>query len=230
MKFVFTKYREFLIENIKVFIGLGGSLLLIFLVVWPGFTSIPALYSQNNEEAANLATLKEKQAKIDGLITSAQAVKSGILLADKALPSKDDVPILLNQIQTIATGSGVTLKSLQFSGIIKAESGSHKKVAIQAVMEGSFSNIESMLTNFENTTRIINLSSLSFDSRKNEGNLTVNLGLVSYFLENDPKSSAALSLDLSASQTNATLDYLKKLKPYEPQIINIDVGKSNPFE
>lgn len=230
MKLVYSKYKELLLGNIKVFVGVGGSLLLFFTVILPNLNSLPDLYNKNNQESASLVSLKLKLSKIDVLITSAQAVKSGVLLADRALPSKDDVPILLNQIQAIATSSGVALKSLQFSGIAKSEVGSYKKVAVQAILEGSFANIVSMLTNFENTSRIINLSSFSFDSRKSGDNLTVNLGLVSYFLENGPKTASELSLDLSLSQTAATLDYLKKLKVYEPQIINTSVGKSNPFE
>lgn len=230
MRVSLIKYKEFILENLKVFVGMGGSLALFLIVIMPSFTSIPGLYSSNKEADGKLALLKTRLGKIDSLVASQQSVRSSVVLADKALPSKDDVPELLNQVQSLATSSAVSLKSLQFSGISKAAEGNFNKISVQAAMEGSYGNIVSMLSNFENTSRIINLGSLSFDSSKGGESLEVTLGLISYYLESDPRKVVNANLDLTSKNINSTLEYLKKLKPYESQRVEVNVGKSNPFE
>jgi|GEM_PF-5186568 Tfp pilus assembly protein PilO len=229
MSLTLVKYKELILENIKVVIGLGGSLLLALAIIFPTASAIPAVYQGNNKQSEELSLLNTRLKKINSMVSSQQAIKSSVILADRALPSKDDVPNLMNQVQAIATGSGVSLKSLQFNGIAKSEDGSYKKINMQAVLDGNFTNLLSMLTSLETTSRLVNVITLSFDAQKSSSGLTASLGLVSYFVDSDIKAGPG-NLDFSSSAIVSTLDYIKKLKPYEPQQLNVPVGKSNPFE
>lgn len=228
MSITLVKYKELLLENIKIVIGLGGSVLLSFLVILPAVSSLPKLYESNQKQQAQLSTLSRRLSKINNLVSTQQAVKSSVTLADRALPGKDDIPGLMNQIQAISTSSGVTLKSLQFGGITKPEDGNYKKINMQAVMEGNFANFLTLLGNLEDTSRLIDVVGVSFDSQKG-GGLTASLGLASYFAESVP-AGVSSNLDFAAKPISTTLEYLKKLKPYEPQTVNVTVGKTNPFQ
>lgn len=223
------KYKEFVMENTKIFIGLGGSAILVFAIVFPTVSAIPLVYSKNQESSNQSRDLNDRLNKINTLVSSQQAIKSSVVLADKALPSNDDIPDLMNQIQAIATSSGVSLKSLQFGGITKAAEGDFKNISIQAVMDGSFTNMLNMLTNIEVTSRIISVHSVSFDSQKGDS-LTASLGLTAYFSDTTTKPNGKSSLDFSSPAITSTLDYIKKLKPYSAQKTDINVGKSNPFQ
>lgn len=216
-------------ENTKIFIGLGGSAVLVLAIIFPTVGAIPPVYSKNQESSNQSRDLTDRLSKINTLVSSQQAIKSSVVLADKALPSKDDIPDLMNQIQAIATSSGVSLKSLQFGGITKAPEGDFKKISMQAVMDGNFTNMLNMLSNVEVTSRIINVHSVSFDSQKGDS-LTASLGLNAYFSDTTAKPTGKSSLDFSSPSITSTLDYIKKLKPYNAQKTDINVGKSNPFE
>jgi len=229
MSLTIVKYKEFILENTKILIGMGGTLLLVLIIIYPTASAIPAVYSKNREQATELESINGRLKKINTLVSSQQAIKSSVILADRVLPSKDDIPNLMNQIQAIATSSGVSLKSLQFSGVSKSDEGSFKRVNMQAIMDGNFSNFLSMLSNLESTSRMIDVSTVAFDSQKNIGGLTGSIGLTSYFVDSDTKGVSG-SMDFTSAAITSTLDYIKKLKPYEPQQINVTVGKSNPFE
>lgn len=229
MSLTLVKYKDFILENTKILVGLGGAVLLAVAVIFPTASAIPSVYQSNLKQKTDLAAINTRFKKINSMLSAQQAIKSSVILADRALPSKDDIPNLMNQIQAIATSSGVTLNSLQFNGITKSDDGGYKKINMQAVLDGNFSNFLSMLANLETTSRLIDVSTLSFDSQKSAGHLTASLGLVSYFVDSDSKRSTS-SIDFSSSTITSTLDYLKKLVPYTPQQVNVTVGKSNPFE
>lgn len=229
MSLTLVKYKDFILENTKILVGLGGAVLLAVAVIFPTASAIPSVYQNNLKQKTDLAAINTRLKKINSMLSAQQAIKSSVILADRALPSKDDVPNLMNQIQAIATSSGVSLKSLQFNGITKSDDGSYKKINMQAVLDGNFSNFLSMLGNLETTSRLIDVSTLSFDSQKSSGSLTVSLGLVSYFVDSDSKALSG-NMDFGSPTITSTIDYIKKLIPYEPQQVNVTVGKSNPFE
>lgn len=229
MSLTLVKYKDFILENTKILVGLGGAVLLAVAVIFPTASAIPSVYQSNLKQKTELAAINTRLKKINGMLSAQQAIKSSVILADRALPSKDDIPNLMNQIQAIATSSGVSLKSLQFNGITKSDDGSYKKINMQAVLDGNFSNFLSMLGNLETTSRLIDVSTLSFDSQKSAGSLTASLGLLSYFVDSDSKALSG-NMDFGSSAITSTLDYIKKLIPYEPQQLNVKVGKSNPFE
>lgn len=229
MSLTLLKYKDFVLENTKIIIGAGGTLLLVLAIIFPTGTAIPSVYQANLKQTEELALLNKRLKRINSMVSTQQAIKSSVVLADRALPSKDDIPSLMNQIQSIATSSGVSLKSLQFNVITKSEDGTYKKINMQAVMEGSFSNFLKMLENLETTSRLIDVSTLSFDSQKSASGLTVSLGLMSYFVDHDSKGDSG-NMDFTSPTITSTLDYIKKLRPYESQQVDVVVGKSNPFE
>lgn len=232
MAFALGSYKSFIIENGKIFFGLGGSLLLFLAVVLPTVLNIPPTYRELGQQKKELQSVSQHLKNINDLVTLQQSLKSSLVLIDAALPSKEEVPNLMIQVQSIATESGITLKAVQFGGIAKVEGSAHQKITLQTVLEGSFGSLLTLLKSLENSSRIIDVESLNFDARKGEDNLSASFGLNAYFLDEgaNKKNSAEVSPASFTSKAGlSTLDYLKNLRIYEPQAVSTSVGKSNPF-
>lgn len=232
MALVLGNYKSFIIENAKIVFGLGGTLLILLVVLLPSVLNIPQTYRDLGQQKKELQVVSQHLRNINDLVDLQQSLKSSLVLIDAALPSKEEVPNLMIQVQSIATESGITLKAVQFGGIAKVEGSAHKKITLQTVLEGSFASLSSLLKSLENSSRIIDVESLNFDSRKGEDNLSAAFGLSAYFLpeEGNKKNSGEVSPASLSSKTGlATLDYLKNLRIYEPQAVSTSVGKSNPF-
>lgn len=225
------RYREFLFENGKVFFGLSLSALLILLVLLPSASSFSPTWQEIQAKEGDLKSSRGRYERIKRLVASQQALKTSLTLVDQALPSQDEVPGLMNQIQSIATSSGVTLKALQFGGI--APEGLSQKISLQTVLEGSYVNLLSLLKNLELTSRLINVAAVSFDSQKGADILTATLTLNSYFLVTgtDKSKEIGSSFDFAAGPVLKVLDLLKSLKVYQgPANLPLEVGKVNPFQ
>lgn len=224
-------YKQLLIENSKIFFGLGGSIVLTLFIFLPTVSRLPENYRKNKEQKAELTNVLQRLENINKLVSFQQSLKSSLALVDKALPSSEEVPSLMTQIQAIATESGVTLKALQFGGLAKVEGVPYRKISLQAILEGTFANLSTLLKTLENSSRLVDVESVAFDTRKGEGGLSAALGLSAYFLDTAaaPKSDGG-ALTFTSKVGLETLDYLKKLKIYEPQTSPSTTGKSNPFE
>lgn len=225
-----AKLKEFFLANLKLFLTSILSLLLVLLVLIPALAALPGSYTNRGAELAKLKDLKEKSQGLNELIAIQQSVKAGLSLVDKALPSAADVPSLMTQIQSLATSSGVTLRALQFGGASVKVKEDYQKFSLIASFEGSFQNFFSFIENVETTSRMVNVESVSFDSQRGGGQLSVSLSLASFYLPLDEGQKGDTHLDLKSPAVVATLDFLKGLKVYEPESLPVVVGKDNPFE
>ncbi len=227
-----ASYKQLIIENSKIVFGLGGSLVLFLFILLPTAGGLPGVYKKNNEQSAELKNVSQRLENINKLVSLQQSLKSSVSLVDKALPSSEQVPALMTQIQAIATESGVTLKALQFGGLVKIEGAAYRKISLQAILEGTFSNLFSLLKNLETSSRIVDVESVAFDTRKGEGALSATLGLAAYYLDASlaVKNEPGAAMTFTSKGGLDTLDYLKKLKVYEPKTRPSTTGKSNPFE
>lgn len=226
-----SAYKQLIIENSKIVFGLVGSGLLLFFIFLPTATRLPTSYQKNKEQKEELKNVTQRLENINKLVSLQQSLKSSLTLVDKALPSAEGVPSLMIQIQAIATESGVTLKALQFGGLAKVEGAPYRKISLQAILEGTFTNLSTLLKTLENSSRLVDVESVAFDTRKGEGSLSAALGLSAYFLDTAVAvKTDGMALTFTSKVGLDTLDYLKKLKIYEPQTSLSTTGKSNPFE
>ena len=226
-----------LVENLYLAVSVVGSLFFVLVLLLPSFSLIPSLRSEIQVKADELKDLKIKSSRLNSLIANQNTLKSNLKLVDIAIPSKDNVPTLMTQIQRISTDSGVTLKALQFGAASlntpSVTSGkldkSIKRVFLQAIAEGPYSNLLSFLRNIETASRIITVDTVSFEANKEDSSVSSNLGLMAYYVE-DPPADPSFSLDLGSEELKSVLVKVKTLKVYESEVTFSGVGKANPFE
>lgn len=234
-----NRFKSTLTENVYAAVGVVGSLFFVFVLLLPSFSSIPNLRLQAKTKNDDLKQLKAKSLNLNSLITNQSSLKSSLKIVDNAVPSKDDVPTLMTQIQKIATSSGVTLKALQFGagtlgtavgGLSRLAADKNiKRVQLQVVAEGSFVGLQSFLKNVEEASRLISVDNLSFEAKKGGEAIVSTLGLVSFYVDSLP-ADPNFSFDLGQSDFKSTLLKLKGLKVYEAEVTFSGVGKANPFE
>lgn len=232
-------FKNTIISNLYAGLGVFGSLFFVVIIILPSFSSFPSLRNQIEEKSKALKDLKVKSSRLNALLTSQTSLKSSLKIVDTAIPSKDNVPTLMTEVQRIASDSGVILKALQFgSGSLSTSGGSSgriasdktlKRVMLQVIAEGSFANLQSFLKNIESASRIITVDNISFEAKKTGPGSSTTLSLTSYYVDQvvpDP----TFSVDLGDTNLKTTLSKLKDLKVYESEVTFSGVGKANPFE
>lgn len=234
-----SKLKSTFLGNLYLAVGVVGSLFFVLILLVPSISLIPSLRAQIKSKNEELKQLRERSGHLNALLSNQSTLKVNLKLVDVAIPSKDDVPNLMTQIQRIATESGVVLKALQFGSGALMTSGttgsriaadkSIKRVVLQVLSDGPFGNIQSFLRNLENASRLLSVDSLSFESKKDVGRITATMVLTSYYIDSVGQDSASV-LDLSDEEIKSTLSKIKQLKVYESEATPSVVGKANPFE
>ena len=234
-----SKIKATFIDNLYLAVSLVGSLFFILVLLFPSLSSIPTLRTKLSAKNEELKQLKAKSSRLNSLISNQSTLKANLKLVDMAVPSKDNVPNLMTQIQRIASDSGVTLKALQFgTSSLNTSAGESnrvladkniKRVLLQAIAEGAFSNLQSFLRNLEEASRLISVDNVTFENKKSGSSVASTLGLTSYYVDNVP-TDPSFSLDLGSEDLKTTLVKLKSMKIYETETTFSGVGKANPFE
>lgn len=170
----------------KRFISLLLSLLLAGLAVVayvsflnPVFDEVTALRGKISAESELLANQNAAVQKFKNLL---DLYKDQYQALDKtlssALPTKEDVPAVVNQIQALSRVSSLALQSVTFKYVALKPSGKPGAftlvkpigtLSITLQLAGSYENLKSFLRALETNIRVMDVSSLKIDSvRKGE--------------------------------------------------------------
>ena len=223
--------------------GAGAALavLMTLFVTIPRFNSISDLKREKKQVDARLEKLQKKRSMLEELLAYKGTLTDNFNLLNTALPSEDEVPLLMTQVQQIATDSGVSMSSLKYAGGKKAETGKKATVAtadlgrvrLQAVVEAQYMFLQGFISNLEGASRVINTDSIKFSSRaKEKAVVSATLDLVSYYLpipEEKVVVDAPIALDLGAPEFVELLNKVKALRVYEVKVTPGGVGKPDPF-
>jgi len=108
-------------KNIISLISFIVSLILIFVFVFPLFSSARAIYSDLTQKRQEIEKLKELSSKIGKIEQDYDSISEAIEKVLLALPEEKDLPQLLVQFEKIAVNNGLLLESIEFGEISKKE-------------------------------------------------------------------------------------------------------------
>ncbi len=108
-------------KNIISLISFIISLILIFVFVFPLFSSARAIYSDLTQKRQEIEKLKELSSKIGKIEQDYDSISEAIEKVLLALPEEKDLPQLLVQFEKIAVNNGLLLESIEFGEISKKE-------------------------------------------------------------------------------------------------------------
>jgi len=195
-------------KNIIAAISFIISLALMFVFIFPLFSSAKVMYldlSQKRQEIEKLKELLDKVEKISQNYDSISEEVEKILLA---LPEEKDLPQLLVQFEKLALNNGLLLESIEFGEISKKEKkdfirniddynelNESKKILftfpnsfISLKIVGSYSAFTNYIDALEKNVRSMDIYSIKFDSDNTMRNLfgdseifEFNLGINVYY-------------------------------------------------
>jgi len=218
---------------------------LVVLVVFPRVTKFSDLRQKRDSEIQRYEKLKTKSEQLSQLLKSRTVLEADVELFENAVPSEANVPVLMTQVETMATDSGTLIDALQFSkrGGTRSEKGTEKEkdyepVELKASLEGDYAELLTFLKILENASRVVTVEDLRFTKAVAEGGKTVtkellaNFGLSSYYSEYEPKivPEAPLGFSLENEKYLAIKRELEMMRVYKVKIDTTGVGKANPFD
>jgi len=207
----------------------GGTVLLGLAIFQ--FLSVPSKRQQVTVFENDLVAARQKSEKLSEILSEIKTVESNLEVVQQALPVEDDVPALLTQLEQVAKQSGVGVQHLGFGEGAKpsdeaeeAESkGGIKTISLTAVVDGSYSALQTFLRNLEDTSRVINVTNFRFSpaQKKEEGaTLSVTLGLEAFYLAGVESVAAEvpLTLDTGSKDYIELIRKVKALRVYRSEV------------
>lgn len=189
-------------KNIIAVISFIISLALMFVFIFPLFSSAKVMYldlSQKRQEIEKLKELLDKVEKISQNYNNVSEEVEKILLA---LPEEKDLPQLLVQFEKLALNNGLLLESIEFGEISKKEKkdfirniddynelNESKKILftfpnsfILIKIVGSYSAFTNYIDALEKNVRSMDIYSIKFDSDNAMRNLFGDSGIFEFNL------------------------------------------------
>jgi len=198
---------------------IGGAILLGLAIFQ--FLSVPSQRRQVVAYESDLVAARQKSEKLSEILSEVKTVEGNLKVVRQALPVEDDVPTLITQLEQVAKQSGVGVQHLGFGeGKDAAEEGEEeaegvKTISLTAVVDGSYSALQTFLRNLENTSRVITVTNFRFSpaqkKEEEESVLSVTLGLEAFYLGDVEGVLAEVPLILDTS-SKEYIDLIRKVK------------------
>jgi len=180
------------------------------------FLSIPSRRQEIAVAQSQLLVLKQKNEKLSGVLSEVQILEDNLEMVRQALPTTDDVPALIMQLEEIAKQSGVAVVHLGFGEdkVTEASINIAKGIALTSVVTGSYDALRTFFVNLEETSRVINVTNFRFSPAQQEeagGALSITLGLKAFYLDEITEISMEEPLNLD-TDSREYVELIKRVK------------------
>jgi len=194
--------------------------------------SIPTNQQKIKTLEDKLVVLRQKNESLSDILSEIKTIESNLEVVQKALPTTDEVPALIMQIEQIAKTSGLTIQHLGFGegkGATtpkKSATGEVAKVSLTTVATGSYASLQTFLKNLENASRVVNVTNFRFSpSSEGEGEeargLSITLGMEAFYLAGieSVTPETPLNLDTTSRDYIDLIRRVKALRVYRPEVL-----------
>jgi type IV pilus assembly protein PilO len=164
---------------------ISGALILVLLVVGYYFLLLSPLrqeysarYDERTQKEAREAQLEQTVAELENVRRDAPSIERQILEYSKRLPSEDEIPTLVVQIEQIAEEANVTQLSIR-PGSPEAPpgGGDFSRIPITMSFEGTYEELQDFLLRLRNLARLVTVNEVNYESAEKGGETTVNRGV-----------------------------------------------------
>jgi len=217
--------KDTFVPYVLAILALLTSFALVVLVAIPKVSGFSDLKNERASEEARYQKLQDKHEKLSGLLEARAVLDRDLELFNHAVPSESAVPILMTQVEKIATESGTLVKVLQFGKGGQIPSDQKKEasqtLSLKASLEGGYDELLDFLTSLERASRVITVEDLRFSKSVGEAgskkDLVTALGLEAYYVETEPKivTEAPLTFSLEDESYLAIKDEVAALSGHQ---------------
>lgn len=143
------------------FILFFTALAIGFWMLWPLYGDINAALLLKEQNQENLSSRKKLTENLERLISQYNERTGDIASLNKAVPSGQNTPELLINLEAIASESGLIFGSVNFKPKDLKAKGIKTLIA-EIKVKGSYPNFQNYLKNIEKSLRIFDVVSVSF--------------------------------------------------------------------
>jgi Tfp pilus assembly protein PilO len=145
---------------------------LFYTFISPQYDKIKALQAQAGEYANVIQSVNDLKDTRDSLLTKYQSLpKSELDKLGRILPDHVDTVKLALDIDTIASKYGISIKNIkvdsEIPNAIVTSGSSYETIKVNFNFITSYSNFRRFLTDLEASLRLIDITSIGFDSSDN---------------------------------------------------------------
>jgi len=218
---VTTFIKPYSLGLVLVAVGLiillaGGGLLLSWQTEQTALDSVKA----------QVAVLEEKKAALDRLVAAKIPLGTYEATINGVLVDEPSVPVVMDQVQQIASESNVVVSALQFAG--SGTSGTRLQVSVG----GAYTNVLAFLNRLETAGRLLTVSSLRVSAGVAGGSnsdVTATLELGNHSFSGQVSPQVDITKLITPEYTHL-FQVLAGYKIYQARSGSGVVGKPNPFE
>ncbi|MCG2685802.1 type II secretion system protein M [Candidatus Parcubacteria bacterium] len=231
--------KDTFVPYVLAILALLTSFALVVLVVLPKVSGFSDLKDERASEEERYQELKDKREKLSELLGARAILDRDVELFGHAVPSESAVPILMTQVEKIATESGTLVKVLQFGTGSQAPSDQKRQasraVSLKASLEGDYDELLAFLISLENASRVITVGDLRFSKStgevRAEKDLVTALGLEAYYVDIEPEvvTEAPFTFSLEDEKYLTIKNEVAELRIYETEVDTSGIGKEDPF-
>lgn len=174
---------KYFVIPILLFIVVGVFAFWVLLPIWENTQSALELKKAN---ADNLAQRKQLTASLEKLISQYSERTADFSYFSKAVPTDQDIPGLLVNLESMASESGIIFSGVNFKPKDLKASGI-KTLIMEIKIKGSYQAFQNYLEAMERSLRLFDVTSVSFggvapgQTGANANNLEFNLLINTYY-------------------------------------------------
>ncbi|MBI2414480.1 type 4a pilus biogenesis protein PilO [candidate division WWE3 bacterium] len=223
-----NEIKETLTNFVVPIVCLLVSGLLVFFVIIKSTQNWPLLQEEFSKAQTLEALLNTKKGVLNKLIDFQAVVEENGRLFSQALSSDPLVPELLTQVDIIAKDSGLEVSRLSYSVTDVGGSGvnskpvTYKAVIVNLGTLGNYDQINTFLSNLENSSRLIEVVTYRFSGENlqetNKYAATFILRVPYLKVESMAQTDAPVTLDISSPDFINALNKVKALKFYDIKV------------
>lgn len=156
-------------KNLISLISLVVSLLLIFFLLDPLWSSVKIIKAEINQEQKELDSLEKLLTKTEELEQTYQELKEQ---ADKvllALPEQEDLSFLLVQFENLSSVNGLLLESINFGSLNKVKEevdSGFPSLNLEIKLIGSYESFRNFISALDKSVRLMEIEKINLSAHK----------------------------------------------------------------
>jgi len=149
-----------------------------YFVINPGITGLKDASIKLDAKTKEAADLSDKITTLNSLQSQFTQATDTVKKLGLAIPSTDQMPEIMVQIETMASESGLRVNSIQPAKVTAAgEQTAQSSVPVTVSLQGDYPGLYAFLTKMEKDIRPMNIKSINIASATKEESSVVNFTL-----------------------------------------------------
>lgn len=234
------KIKKALLNFVVPLVASAVTLFLFVIVIYPSLRKLPELKLDLSRKVNMKQTLNTKLQRLNRLVDFKTVVDEDSALVNRVLVSEEEVPRLLDQVNQIATDSGMSVTRLSYSygstgTSDKTQKASYSIVSVSLGADANYDQIILLMQSVEKAARFVSIPNFRYSagtSSTGDRKLTASFSLDSpyLFVQSNAVTDEPIDLDISSQKFVDFINMVKELKYYEFINPNIEVVKEEPEE